>query len=155
MELINKAAVVAEIKRRISLFKKEKKIEKWSAGASQMNVISLGARIAMLEEVLSFLDTLEVKEVDLDFQMFAKEMDTVFNLPSSETKNTEEEPLNWEYAIAKHFFELGMCANNPITAADRGMVEEIIINLKRVEQDYCINLTKEMEWLRNQVKKGR
>ena len=63
-QYINKAALVAEIERRISLFKKEKKIEKWSAGASQMNVVSLGARIAMLEEILSFLDTLEVKEVD-------------------------------------------------------------------------------------------
>ncbi len=40
------------------------------------------------------------------------------------------------------------------TASDRGMAGEIIINLKRVEQDYCIDLTKEMEWLRNIVKKG-
>lgn len=40
------------------------------------------------------------------------------------------------------------------TASDRGMVEEIIINLKRVEQDYHIDLTKEMEWLRSKVKKG-
>ena len=41
------------------------------------------------------------------------------------------------------------------TAADGCMVEEIIINLKRVEQDYHIDLTKEMEWLRNQVKKRK
>ena len=39
-------------------------------------------------------------------------------------------------------------------ASDRGMAEEIIINLKRVEQDYRIDLTKEIEWLRNKVKKG-
>ena len=52
----------------------------------------------------------EAKEVDLDFQRFAKEIDAVYALPSSETKNTEEEPLNWEYAIAKHFFELGLKA---------------------------------------------
>lgn len=63
-QYIDKAAIVAEIKRRISLFKKEKKTEKWSAGASQMNVVSLGARIAMLEEIKVFLDTLEVKEED-------------------------------------------------------------------------------------------
>ena len=63
-QYIDKSALVAEIKRRISLLKKEKKIEKWSAGASQMNVVSLGARIAMLEEILSFLNTIEVKEVD-------------------------------------------------------------------------------------------
>jgi hypothetical protein len=95
-----------------------------------------------------------IDKVDLDFQRFAKEMDAIFALPSSETKNTEEEPLNWEYAIAKHFFELGMRASNPITAADRGTAEEIIINLKRVEKDYRINLTREIEWLRNKVKKG-
>ena len=62
---IDKDEVVAEIKRRISLFKKEKKTEKWSAEASQMNVVILGARIAMLEEILSFLDTLEVKDVNI------------------------------------------------------------------------------------------
>ena len=62
IQYIDKSALVAEIKRRISLFKKEKKTEKWSAEASQMNVVSLGARIAMLEEILSYLDTLEVKD---------------------------------------------------------------------------------------------
>lgn len=62
--LIDKSTLVAEIERRISLFKKEKKTEKWSAGASQMNVISLGARIAMLEEILSFLDTIEEIEMN-------------------------------------------------------------------------------------------
>lgn len=62
-QYIDKSAIVAEIKRRIALFQKEKKTEKGSAEASQMNVVSLGARIAMLEEILSFFDTLEVKEL--------------------------------------------------------------------------------------------
>ena len=70
-QYIDKDAVVAEIKRRISLFQKEKeKQKKWSIEASQVNVISLGARIAMLEEILSFLNTLEVKEVDLESNSF-------------------------------------------------------------------------------------
>ena len=56
--------------------------------------------------------------------------------------------------IAKHFLELGLQVTSPITAADRGMAEEIIINLKRVENDYRIDLTREIEWLRNKVKKG-
>lgn len=38
-------------------------------------------------------------------------------------------------------------------AAD--MAEEIIVNLKRVEQDYHIDLTREMEWVRNKVKKEK
>ena len=67
-------------------------------------------RCVVYMELSEWLDGLDAKEVDLDFQTFAKEMDSVFALPSSETKNTEEEPLNWEYSIAKHFFELGLKA---------------------------------------------
>lgn len=40
------------------------------------------------------------------------------------------------------------------TASDRGMAEEIIINLKRVENDYHLDLTREMDWLRNKAQKG-
>ena len=94
---INKDALVAEFKRRISLFKKEKKIEKWSAEASQMNVISLGARIAMLEEILSFLNTLEVKDVDLE-----KEIVKIYDAIPGKREDIEY--------IAKHFFELGLKA---------------------------------------------
>ena len=36
-----------------------------------------------------------------------------------------------------------------MTARDKGHVEEIIMHLKRVENDYKINLTSEMEWLRD------
>ena len=50
--------------------------------------------------------------------------------------------------------ELGLKENCPITATDVGMAEEIIVNLKRVEKDYLIDLTKEIEWLRKMVKKG-
>ena len=38
-----------------------------------------------------------------------------------------------------------------VTAADRGMAEEIIVNLKRIEKDYHIDLTREMEWVRNKT----
>ena len=98
-------ALVAEIKRRISLFKKEKKTEKWSAEASQMNVISLGARIAMLEEILSLADTLEMKEVDLEKEIQMFSMDLAM----------KENNGDWEKDIAvtaKHFFKLGMAVSN-------------------------------------------
>ena len=100
MKLIDKDAILAEIE---SLLDKGKYHEEYDCAYRDGNN---GALYALKGK----LDTLEVKEVDLDFQMFAKEMDTVLILPSSETKNTEEEPLNWEYAIAKHFFELGLKA---------------------------------------------
>ena len=85
-DYIDKTALVAEIKRRISLFKKEKKTEKWSAEASQMNVVSLGARIAMLEEILSYLDALEVKEVDDEK---CKEYDMALSIAKSWYKSSD------------------------------------------------------------------
>ncbi len=118
------------------------------------------------KQLLEHLDTLEAKEVD-----FEKEIEKyAYSLPHSATGATIyvsdiKSPIarefgvkhDWSYEyveqIAEHFFELGLSVNSPITASDRGMAEEIIVNLKRVENDYHINLTREMEWLRNQVKK--
>ena len=101
---IDKDALVAEIERRISLFKKEKKTEKWSAGASQINVVSLGARIAMLEEIKVLLDTLEVKEVDLEKE-FKHFLDDVDGTPPVWESYSQ---IEWGKDIAKHFFELGL-----------------------------------------------
>jgi hypothetical protein len=88
-----------------------------------------------------------VKEVN-----FTKELQT-FSMDLATKVNNG----NWDKDIAvtaKHFFEFGLKASNPITATDRGTAEEIIISLKRVEKDYHIDLTREIEWLRNKVKKG-
>ena len=104
--LIDKAALVAEIERL-----KEDALQK-KGQCKRSGLEKIMHQIGAYNKILSFIDALEVKEVDLDFQRFAKEMDAIFALPSSETKNTEEEPLNWEYAIAKHFFELGIAVSN-------------------------------------------
>ena len=133
VHLIDKDALVAEIKRR-----KELVSDPILSGDDLM----IGERNAFFN-LLSFLDTLEVKEVDLNVEEELKK----YGISSPKTRDV---------CIASHFFELGTRVNNPITpitATDRGTAEEIIINLKRVEQDYHINLTKEMEWLRNKVKK--
>ena len=95
--------------------------------------------------------------IDKDALVAEIERRAAFFMEESKKKTTSDdsscavEDINM-FEFAKHFFELGMRVNNPITAADRGMVEEIITHLKRVENDYRINLTKEMEWLRNKVK---
>lgn len=99
MALIDKSALVAEIEKRVT---EGEKVVKEIPSSAIMGLIQA------YKNTLSIIDTLEVREVDLDFQRFAKEMDAIFALPSSETKNTEEEPLNWEYAIAKHFYLLGL-----------------------------------------------
>ena len=93
-QYIDKFALVAEIERRISLFKKEKKTEKWSAGASQMNVVSLGARIAMLEEIKVFLDTIEVKEVDLEKE-FYDFLDTLIGKDNGHLSELTQKFIAW------------------------------------------------------------
>ena len=137
MKLIDKDALVAEIEKRIKCITKEYQ-------ESQQPQFFLLGKINSLENILPFLNTLEVKEVDLWTELG----NYIEHYRNRETGYTM-------FGIAKHFFELGLSVNNPITAADRGIAEEIIINLKRVEQDYRIDLTKEIEWLRNQVKKGK
>lgn len=64
MELINKSTIIAEIKKRIRLFQKEKESEKQCPTPTQTNIVSLGARIAMLQEIKVFIDTLKAKDVD-------------------------------------------------------------------------------------------
>ena len=134
--LIDKDAVLAIIEKELSYYKDlEDRGIISEAGIAAYRVIRL---------LKSDINSLEVKEVELEkeisfqwskFCIYDKDKDSFVK-------------------VAKHFFELGMLVNNPITAADRGMAEEIITHLKRVENDYRINLTKEMEWLRNKVKKG-
>ena len=115
------------------------------------------AKYQLCKQIRDSIVSLEVKEVDVEKEINKYISDNFFG---SETigffsNRTKEEPNDGDIAlVAKHFFELGLSVNNPVTAADRGTAEEIIINLKRVEQDYRIDLTKEIEWARNQVKKG-
>ena len=111
MKLIDKENIVAEINRKISLFKKEKKTEKWSAGASQINVVNLCARITMLEEILSFLDTLEVKEVDLEKEIQQHLNDCLdIKFPTIDIKLIAKDV---EYT-ARKFFELGFKTSKSI-----------------------------------------
>lgn len=81
---INKAKVVAEIERRIKVQNKDR----------DFNYL----QIKELESLLSFLDTLEVKDVDLDFE---KELYKAFGQVKDFTLGVH---------IARHFFELGIKA---------------------------------------------
>lgn len=69
---------------------------------------------------------------------------TKINIANVENVNPNVKEVKQVFNVDKRQF----------TAADRGMVEEIIINLKRVEKDYSIDLTREIGWLRNLVMKG-
>ena len=89
-QYIPKAAVVAEIERRIKGLK----------DCHADTVAGYAGEISGLERLLSFLDTLKVKEVDLE-------------------REINEQALFYSYALvgmkeitvmAKHFFELGLKA---------------------------------------------
>lgn len=110
MELIDKSIVVAEIERQLHYVNSWLGSNKGVDGRKSNIYFRMIGNKNVLEDIKDFINTLETKEVNLDFQTFAKEMDAVFNLPSTETTNTEEEPLNWEYAIARHFYKLGLNA---------------------------------------------
>ena len=58
MKLIDKSALVAEIERRISVLK---------ANESVISMLAGGMFVNEFKDLLSFLDTLEVKEVGVDF----------------------------------------------------------------------------------------
>jgi hypothetical protein len=144
MKLIDKEKVVAEIKRRIFLFKKEKKPEKWSEGGLQMNVVILGARIAILEELLSFLDTLEVKEVDLEkeYEDFVVDDPIFGNFITNDTMGME---------LAKHFFELGLKVHEAEEDIDKNKVIKKISSLfpDFYENNYDVSNVELLEIIKN------
>lgn len=148
VQYIDKSALVAKIKKRF---------DEYSSSILKHYDACKEAKAQELGKILIILDTLDVKEVGLEKEINKYISDNFFG---SETmgffaNRTKEEPNDQDISLcAKHFYELGIRTNNPITAADRGTAEEIIINLKRVEKDYRIDLTREIEWLRNQAKKG-
>lgn len=143
VQYIPKSAVLAKIRKYIN---NAEAYLKYHHNRNDKSVYAFEQEKLAMCELLSSIDTLEVKEVDLkkEYKDFVEEDPVYTKLVNGIVGK----------AIAKHFFELGLKASNPITATDRGTAEEIIINLKRVEKDYRINLTREIEWLRNKVKKG-
>ncbi len=91
MGLIDKSALVAEIERRIKINKE--------CMLGLRNLDYYQGKVDALNDAISFLDTLEVKEVDLE-----KEINQWFDygLPNN------EELLDYIKETAKHFFELGL-----------------------------------------------
>ena len=135
MKLIDKDILIEEIEKLVDKGKYHEEFDFAYRDGNNGALYALKAKI----------DTLEVKEVDLN-----EEIKSYFKgfgmFPSVGIDDCID--------IAKHFFELGFKTSNLITAEDSGTAEEIINNLKRVENDYHIDLTKEIEWVRNKAQKG-
>ena len=96
-QYIDKATVVAEIERL-------KKNEGWcQVGKDTADVYyARGFRFAC-ERITSFLDTLEVKKVDLE-----KELNKYFITNNLIAADIQFEPVTQMKKCAKHFFELGL-----------------------------------------------
>ena len=114
-------------------------------------------KLEALEGIVDFLNTLEEKKIDLDKEarhyLLNKHLSPLNEVMHQADLKAE---IQYHKDIENAFkagFKLGLKTNCPITANDRGLAEEIIINLKRVEKDYRIDLTKEIEWLRNKTQK--
>ena len=99
MELIDKAVVVAEIERRISVLKTNESVISMLAGGMFVNEF---------KDLLSFLDTLETKEVDLKKELDYDDYIAFFK------EHPEYNNGDWGFdecwVFAKYFFELGLKA---------------------------------------------
>ena len=95
MKLIDKDALIAEIERLLAFYLKEMEDNKEDPWAMDI------AKRDILQEILSFLETLEVKEVDLEkeYEKFVVDDPIFGNFITNDTMGMK---------LAKHFFELGL-----------------------------------------------
>lgn len=97
-QLIDKDALAAEIKR----FRKNNEPKENMQYAQFALDVACGYDMA-LDDIEAFIDTLEVKRVDLD-EEFDKYCDNLYLI------DLENEPYAELFECAKHFFELGLNA---------------------------------------------
>lgn len=146
MELISKNIIISELEK----LHKDAQIgkQKYSEDNDYPAYMECVHNEELIEKILWIINGLAVKEVNLDSEI----KNWLGNGDITDIRYDDYDDIDIE-RTAKHFFELGLQVNNHMTGADKGTAEEIMFNLKRVEKDYCINLSKEIEWLKNQVKK--
>lgn len=117
MKLIDKDKIVAELEKLITNGKL--KCQQSQENNDQVSYIAWSEHIATCGKILLFLDTLEMKEADLE-----KEIDKFYGMyrKNGITFSIEDnqECLDWkedcnpdfEIGFARHFFELGMTVSN-------------------------------------------
>jgi hypothetical protein len=122
MKLIDKSALVAEIERRLHFdnnwIEGDKRRQIHTNGVSSVYYRMIGSKHAC-ERILDFIDTLEVKEVDLETSIedyinshFTEGCDG--GMISDWYKVLGGVHYNDLKDIAKHFFELGMSVSNKV-----------------------------------------
>ena len=131
MELIDKDAVVAEIERRISIL---------AGGTGHPEVVKrVDGIIKGYKSILFFLDSLEVKEVEL-----WKEIDKEWNKcePIDDGMGLEIASIEHEQFdnIAKRFYKLGLNANNNsvIEKACEWLKNNVVYTHPRTGETKCV-----------------
>lgn len=111
MRYIDAEKLIAEIERQKSLFSTEKEKE----GLSKTDKLSLGARIASLEETIVLIDSLQQEQPEVDLK---KEIETYFKgwyMDETDQGYILHTPddhagLMSVKQVARHFYELGLNA---------------------------------------------
>lgn len=146
-QYIPKSALVAEIERR--------REESWLGHYTKEK----GIIFDITDDILSFIDTLEVKEVDLDEET-QRILDKHFFYPEEENE-LKEIPKLVRY-VAKHFFELGLKVTNSLTWQDIFIIRRLIYeydkeikmksNIKYpLREEFCTEVLKRFKELKEEL----
>lgn len=124
MKLIPKDAVLAEIERGLHFDKSwiegDERRQKRTHCKSSAYYKRVGSKHCG-EAFLDFVNSLEVTEVDLEKE-FRSFLDDIEGMPRMWHS---DEQLEFGLDIAKHFFELGLRASNPLTWKDLATIEKL------------------------------
>lgn len=96
-QYIDKDKVVAEIEKR----KSELQSRIAELGTFESNTLGLFQDVDLYDDILSFLDTLETKEIDLKKEFY----DFLDTLTGKDNGHLSEDEL---FRIAEYFYELGL-----------------------------------------------
>lgn len=103
-QYVDKSAIVEEIKKRIKYYQAKNK--KWG-------VAGYAGRVAESEEILSYINTLKVKEVDLDnnIREYLTNHFNVYEDGVLQSKKSSQPLSTYDIIkVAEYFFELGIQA---------------------------------------------
>lgn len=115
MKLIDKDAVVAEIKRHISIAESQLAL---FGNEDEKNRIMWAQQKKVCEIILSFFNSIEVKEVDIEREMQAFATLYLEPLKVSDSNIGISITMAQLYSCARGFFNLGLRASNPLTWED-------------------------------------
>lgn len=105
MKLIDKDALVAEIERRIKHYNES--VKEFGDEGYNDNVLMEQCKANTCEHILSFIETLEVREVDLEKELNDWRHNHFHGRRDKDANGEWLERIS-QLELAKHFFELGL-----------------------------------------------